>query len=127
MVDYNAARATVPADDMERALSWYADKLGLKPSETGEAGAFYDIGSSRFLLYPSASAGTNQATAMSLHVDDITSAVAEMKGTGVVFEDYDIPGIETTDNIATMEVEGRLVSVAWFKDSEGNILSVGTS
>ena len=126
MVDFKAAVATVPASDMERAMSWYADKLGLKPTESEEVGAYYGVGSGRFLLYPSQSAGTNQATAMSFEVDNIESAVAELKTNGVVFEDYDIPGVETKNNIATFEAEGRLVSAAWFKDSEGNILAVGT-
>ncbi len=126
MVEFKAANATVPASDMERAMSWYADRLGLKPAEWGEVGAYYGVGSGRFLLYPSQSAGTNQATAMSFEVDDLKAAVAELKTNGVVFEDYDMPGVETKDNIATFEAEGRLVSSAWFKDSEGNILAVGT-
>ncbi|MCH8984927.1 MAG: VOC family protein [Acidobacteria bacterium] len=127
MVDFKAANATVPASDMERAMAWYADKLGLEPTESEEeVGAFYGVGSGRFLLYPSPSAGTNQATAMSLEVDDLESAVAELKTNGVVFEDYDIPGVETKDNIATFEAGGRVISAAWFKDSEGNTLSVGT-
>ena len=126
MVDFKAAHATVPASDMVRATAWYADKLGLEPTESGEVGAFYGVGSGRFLLYPSQSAGTNQATAMGFEVDDIESAVAELKTNGVVFEDYDIPGVETKDNIATFEADGRLISAAWLKDSEGNILSVDT-
>ncbi len=126
MVDFNAAHATVPVSDMVRATAWYAEKLGLEPMESGEVGAFYGVGSGRFLLYPSQFAGTNQATAMSFEVDDLESAVAELRTNGVVFEDYDIPGVETKNNIATFEADGRLVSAAWFKDSEGNILSVGT-
>ncbi len=126
MVDFNAANATLPASDMERAMAWYADKLGLKPTESEQVGAYYSVGSGRFLLYPSQSAGTNQATAIGLEVDDLESAVAELKTNGVVFEDYDIPGVETKNNIATFEAEGRLIRAAWFKDSEGNILSVGT-
>ena len=126
MVDFNAAVATVPAGDMERATAWYADKLGLKPTESEEVRAYYNVGSGRFLLYPSQSAGTNQATAMGFEVDNIESAVAELKTNGVVFEDYDNPGVETKNNIATFEAAGRTISAAWFKDSEGNILSVGT-
>ena len=126
MVDFREAVATVPASDMERATAWYADKLGLKPTESAEVGAYYSVGSGRFLLYPSQSAGTNQATAMSFDVEDIESAVAELKTSGVVFEDYDIPGVETKNNIATFEAEGRLISASWFKDSEGNVLAVGT-
>ena len=126
MVDYKTANATVAASDMERAMSWYADKLGLKPAEGGEDGAYYKAGSSRFLLYPSQFAGTNQATAMSFEVDDIETAVAELKANGVTFEDYDLPGVETEDQIASFEFEGRVIKSAWFKDSEGNILAIGT-
>ena len=127
MVDFKATKATLPAADMERAIAWYSDKLGLEATESAEAGSYYGVGSGRFLLYPSPSAGTNQATAMSFDVDDVESAVAELKATGVVFEDYDIPNVQTKNNIATFVfADGRLVSAAWFKDSEGNILSVVT-
>lgn len=126
MPDYKEVRATIPAGDMDRAVSWYADKLGLKPSESEEIGAYYDVGTSRFLIYPSPSAGTNQATALSFVVDDVKGAVAELKANGVVFEDYDLPGVETKDNIATFQAAGRVVSAAWFKDSENNIIAIGT-
>jgi hypothetical protein len=56
--------------------------------------------------------------------------VAELKQRGVVFEDVDVPGLETTDSIA--EVQGNYPSkgstgerAAWFRDSEGNLLGVG--
>lgn len=127
MVDFKEANATVPASDMERAIAWYADKLGLEPAEGGEVGSYYEVGSSRFLLYPSQFAGTNQATTMGFEVDDIESAVAALKANGVTFEDYDIPGVETENHIATFELEGRVLKSAWFKDSEGNILSLGVS
>jgi hypothetical protein len=38
----------------------------------------------------------------------------------VRFEDYDLPGVTTVDGIA--ELGG--IRGAWFKDPEGNILSV---
>lgn len=125
MVDFREASATIPASDMERATAWYAEKLGLEQTEGGEVGAYYQVGSTRFLLYPSQYAGTNQATAMSFEVDDIESAVNELKSKGVVFEDYDIPGVETENHIASFEAEGRVIRSAWFKDSEGNILAIG--
>jgi hypothetical protein len=43
------------------------------------------------------------------------------QGKGVVFEEYDMPGIKMVDNIATY---GNVMS-AWFKDTEGNILEIG--
>ena len=45
----------------------------------------------------------------------------ELRGRGVVFEDYDLGGgMKTQDGL--LEFEGRLV--AWFKDSEGNIIEL---
>ena len=43
-----------------------------------------------------------------------------MRGRGVVFEDYDQPGLRTVDGIAATPV-GK---AAWFKDSEGNVLTM---
>ena len=67
---------------------------------------------------------------MGWEVDDIRATVAELKGRGVKFEDYDLPGLETVDGIA--EVSGNYPSkggrgerAAWFRDSEGNMLGIG--
>ena len=44
----------------------------------------------------------------------------DLRNRGIKFEEYDLPGIKTVDGVAEMgEFKG-----AWFKDSEGNILSV---
>jgi catechol 2,3-dioxygenase-like lactoylglutathione lyase family enzyme len=53
-------------------------------------------------------------------VRDVEATVAELRGKGVTFEEYDLPGLKTVDGIA--ELGG--VRGAWFKDPEGNILSV---
>ena len=43
-----------------------------------------------------------------------------LRGKGVTFEDYDLPGLKTVNGIADLgDIRG-----AWFKDPEGNILSV---
>jgi predicted enzyme related to lactoylglutathione lyase len=46
--------------------------------------------------------------------------VAELKASGVVFEEYRSGQLQTVDGIATTR-GGR---AAWFKDSEGNILGL---
>ncbi len=51
----------------------------------------------------------------------IVADVAALKKRGVVFEEYDMPGLKTVDSIAEL---GNLRG-AWFKDSEGNILAIG--
>ncbi len=53
-------------------------------------------------------------------MDDVEAEVAELKGRGVVFEEYDLPGMKTVNGIAT----GGGSKAAWFKDSEGNIMAV---
>lgn len=115
--------ATLPAADLDRAKAWYADKLELKPVEVRETGeSWYEIGGTKFLLYGSQFAGTNQATAAGFVVDDFDSAVAELKGRGVVFEDYDFgEELKTVDGVFTAP-DG--FKGAWFKDSEGNIIAV---
>ena len=115
--------ATIPATDLARAKDFYREKLGLEPSREVEFGGgyFYATGNTEFLLYPSTFAGTNQATAASFRVDDVDAVVAELKGRGLVFEEYDFGEIKTVDSIMTTPDGSR---GAWFKDSEGNILSV---
>jgi hypothetical protein len=53
-------------------------------------------------------------------VDDIEAEVAGLRARGVVFEEYNLPGLKTVDGIANTNA-GR---AAWFKDSEGNILGL---
>jgi catechol 2,3-dioxygenase-like lactoylglutathione lyase family enzyme len=116
--------ATLPASDMERARDWYARVLQLEPAEITSTGdAWYEIGGARFLLYGSEFAGTNQATAASIQVEDVAATVAELRERGAVFENYDFgEEFRTVDGILTAP-DGR--KVAWMKDSEGNILAVG--
>ena len=124
MIEFKAVAATLPASDYERAKAWYAEKLGLKPVNEDGGGAYYEIGSMGFLLYPSQFAGTNQATAAGFGVDDVPAAVTRLREAGVVFEEYDLPDLKTEDGLATMEVAGKTMYGAWFKDSEGNIIAL---
>jgi predicted enzyme related to lactoylglutathione lyase len=112
--------STIPASDIERAKAFYRDKLGLEPEEELPGGIWYRAGGIRFLLYPTPSAGTAQNTAVGFAVDDIGKVVAELKERGVVFEEYDFPGLKTVDSIA----DTGPIRAAWLKDSEGNILGI---
>ena len=71
-------------------------------------------------VYPSAGAGTSKASAAFWAVKDVAAEVAELKARGVVFEEYDMPGIKMENSIAS----AGGAKTAWFKDSEGNILAV---
>ena len=111
--------AMLPAKDAARAKAWYADKLGLKPvKEFGDMGAVYDLGGTRVFLYPTQFAGTAQHTVLSFDTDDLVADMKSLRARGVIFLDYDLPGLKTQDGVADF---GQIKN-AWCKDSEGNIL-----
>ena len=119
----------LPAQDLERARAFYADKLGLHPVEEREGGLRYVCAAGEFALFASAGAASGDHTQMGWEVDDIEATVAELRSRGVVFEEYDFPGIETVDGIATIEgnypSKGTGERAVWFHDSEGNLLGIG--
>lgn len=112
---------TIPAADLDRAKRWYEEKLGLKPARETEAGLVYTVaGGTGFLLYPTQFAGKAPNTLMGFETDDVEGDVATLKKKGVKFEDYDMPGLKTVNSIASF---GKAKG-AWFRDCEGNILSI---
>jgi catechol 2,3-dioxygenase-like lactoylglutathione lyase family enzyme len=120
----------IPAQDLARARRFYADKLGLEPSEERPGGLLYRCAAGEFALFESAGASPGTFTQMAWEVDDVEGAVAELRRRGVVFEEVDLPGLETVDGIA--EVAGNYPSkggkgerAAWFRDSEGNLHGIG--
>jgi catechol 2,3-dioxygenase-like lactoylglutathione lyase family enzyme len=122
--------ARIPAQDLARAKRFYAEKLGLEPTEERPGGARYECGGSWFALFESTGKPSGEHTQLSWLVDDIEATVRELRRRGVVFEEYDFPGLKTIGGIA--DVAGNYPSKggvgergAWFKDSEGNLLSIG--
>jgi catechol 2,3-dioxygenase-like lactoylglutathione lyase family enzyme len=120
----------LPAQDLDRARAFYADRLGLEPVDERPGGLLYRVGSGEFVLFLSTGRSSGDHTQMGFEVDDIEATVAELRSRGVVFEDYDAPGLRTRDGIA--DIEGNYPSKgasgergAWFRDSEGNLLGVG--
>jgi|SRR5215207_1489240 catechol 2,3-dioxygenase-like lactoylglutathione lyase family enzyme len=113
--------AGLPASDIERARAFYEGTLGLPLVQDVEGALMFACGNgTMFFVYPSEFAGTNQATAAGWQVADIEAAMDELRGKGVTFEEYDMPGLKTVNGVATF---GPSKS-AWFKDTEGNILAL---
>jgi predicted enzyme related to lactoylglutathione lyase len=121
MLSGSKVYATIPAQDLERAKSFYADKLEMKPSEERPEGLRYENGGGGFLLFESSGQASGTHTQMGWDVDDLDKTVAKLRENGVKFEEYDMPGFKTVDGIA--EIAGE--RGAWFKDSEGNLLAIG--
>ncbi|MBD7993711.1 VOC family protein [Arthrobacter sp. Sa2CUA1] len=114
--------AVLPAKDIARAKGFYADVLGLDPPQVmDDENVLYRSGNgTAFLLYETDNAGSAKNTQMGWETTDIDGEVADLRSRGVVFEDYDFPGLKTEGGIASTPV-GK---AAWFTDTEGNILNL---
>lgn len=125
MLRDNNANATVAVRDLARARKFYEGTLGLEvdvhSEEEGMGTLSCKSGDSEILVYESRFAGTNQATAVTWVVsEDVAEVVRSLKAKGVTFEHYDFPDTEREGDVHV----GNGVRVAWFKDPDGNILSV---
>jgi predicted enzyme related to lactoylglutathione lyase len=123
MLNDSKVEANIPASDLKRAREFYADKLGLTPSQEfgEEALAYRTAGGTTFNVYRTEYAGQAGHTIAQWHVTDIDSEVRDLKARGVTFEVYDMPGVQWDGEIAEIPGMGR---AAWFRDSEGNVMCV---
>ncbi len=124
MLNNGTITANLPATDLGRARAFYADKLGLTPSQEFEGMmlVYRTAGGSTFSIYQTDYAGQAGHTLAQWHVDDVDAEVGNLKSKGVAFEHYDdMPGVEWNNDVASL---GDMGKAAWFKDSENNILCV---
>ena len=113
------ATVMIPAHDLARALRWYEEKLGLKPSRADDNGASFELQGAHAFLYKSEFAGSAKSTMLSFASPDLVADMAALRQRGVSFIDYDLPGLKTVNGLA----EFGPMKNAWAKDSEGNILA----
>jgi catechol 2,3-dioxygenase-like lactoylglutathione lyase family enzyme len=121
MLKDSPTHTTLPCSDLERARAWYADKLGVEPTDESPAGLTYEgPHGSRYFLFQSGGAPSGDHTQMGWRVGDIMAEVADLKSRGVRFEEYDFPGFDRATSVA----QTGPIQSAWFKDSEGNLLGI---
>ena len=119
MLNDCAVTTMLPVKDMKRARAFYEGSLGLKPGGLKPDGKFvYTVGGATLALFPKPEGTKAEHTAISFRVSDIAKSIQQLKGKGVVFEDYDFPGFKTVDHVCVLGAE----KAAWFKDPEGNYL-----
>ena len=117
MLEQYPISARAAASDLARARDWYREKLGLTPQREAMGGVWYRFGGDTWLyLYETPSAGTAQNTIAGWQVQGIEQVMADLRGRGVTFEEYDFGEMRTVDGL--IEMGGA--KAAWFKDSEGN-------
>jgi catechol 2,3-dioxygenase-like lactoylglutathione lyase family enzyme len=112
--------AIIPTADLERARRFYERMLGLTPHRDLGQEVVYRAGSTYLDVYITEAAGSARHTLGSFVVDDIEATTNALRARGLTLEAYDLPGLKTIDGIARLGPE----KVAWFKDPDGNILSL---
>lgn len=110
------AYGKLPAQDLDRARRFYATALDLEPFGASEGHLYYDVEGTRFMIFASAGVPSGTHDQFGFVVDDLRARVIDLKAQGIKFETNRM----TTDDIADF---GR-VRAAWFKDSEGNLISL---
>jgi predicted enzyme related to lactoylglutathione lyase len=117
----NASIAPVlPAEDLQRAKTFYEEKVGLKITNNTQDGVMFECGNGTFLSVYKRERTKAEHTVAGFAVEDLESEMKELRERGVVFEDYDQPGLKTVNGVAALGNDKG----AWFKDTEGNILSL---
>ncbi|PYS40887.1 MAG: glyoxalase [Acidobacteria bacterium] len=120
MLEINKAFSSFSVNDLQKAKEFYGRTLGLEVSESAEGLELHPGGNLDVFIYPKPNHTPASFTVLNFLVDDIESAVDELKKTGVRFEKYE--GEIKTDEKGIHRNGGP--SIAWFKDPAGNILSV---
>jgi predicted enzyme related to lactoylglutathione lyase len=121
MLQTSPMYAYIPASDLARAKRFYEQKLGLVPKEEKAGGILYEFaGQTACFMYATPNAGSSRANQAFWQVEDVEREVAELRRRGVEFEEYDLPGMKSENGIVT----AGGARVAWFRDSEGNILAL---
>lgn len=121
MLTHASVTTMLPVVDMARARAFYEGRLGFEPGGLKPDGKFvYAVGGTTLALFPKPEGTKADHTAVSFQVADIAASVAALERAGVVFEDYDFPGLKTIDHVCVLGAE----KAAWFKDTEGNVLCI---
>ena len=122
MLNDHEAIAMIAVQDLATAAAFYEGTLGLARLATeGEQAITYRSGSTTLNVYRSQFARTTKATSAMWHVGaDFDHVAAALAAKGVTFEQYDMPGLHAEHGIYSI---GDM-KMAWFKDPDGNILSI---
>jgi predicted enzyme related to lactoylglutathione lyase len=119
----NTVITTIAVHDIENAIIFYGEILGLKFVTRNSVGAVLESGGGMIGIHESPTAGTGQATCAWWTVKNVEVMVKKLKAKGIVFErNYDLPHVPRENDVYQLNDKNR---AAWFKDPDGNILGFG--
>lgn len=123
MLSDSPVMATIPVTDINRAIDFYANKLGLvrDAKKVEKDSALFDAGEGTMLFLYQRGPSKAEHTLASFSVRNLEQVMDELLAKGVTFEHYDMPGLKT-DEKGVVVNEG--MKACWFKDPDGNILGI---
>ena len=107
--------------DRARATAFYRDTLGLTVAYEDSFAAVLNIGGVTLRISIVADFTPHEHTILGFNVPDVAPTVKALREKGVTFNIY--PGFPQ-DELGNLTLPGGTVRVAWFKDPDGNVLSV---
>ena len=122
MLENSKAYSGFAVPDLEKALEFYGETLGLKTSVLDEENLIQiDLPSDRpVLVYKKPDFTPATYTILNFPVEDVEKTVGELSAKGITFERYD--GFEQDEK--GIDRTGPGGGIAWFTDPAGNILAV---
>jgi catechol 2,3-dioxygenase-like lactoylglutathione lyase family enzyme len=108
-------------DDLDSALAFYRDALGLTVQPV-EIGLDVNLPDGRLFIYPKVDHEPATYTVLNFEVADVDAAVDELVAAGVAIERYE--GMPQDEKGIMRASAGWGPDIAWFTDPAGNILSV---
>jgi catechol 2,3-dioxygenase-like lactoylglutathione lyase family enzyme len=121
LLDSASIMAFSATADADRAKAFYRDQLGLRLVSDEPFALVFDAGGTMLRVQKVKEVRVAQYTALGWQVPDIAAKVDELEQAGVHFERYGFPG---QDEKGIWTPPGSTVKVAWFKDPDGNVLSL---
>jgi catechol 2,3-dioxygenase-like lactoylglutathione lyase family enzyme len=112
--------AFVGVSDAARARSFYRDTLGLRMVSEDEFALVFDVQGTMLRVTPAGKIKPAQYTVLGWAVKNISTTARSMVSAGVTFERY---GFLEQDDLGIWTAPGG-AKVAWFKDPDGNVLSI---
>jgi catechol 2,3-dioxygenase-like lactoylglutathione lyase family enzyme len=117
-------QVSLPVTDVERAVAFYGDVVGLGHIATFGDLAFFDLDGVRLLLERSDAVEPSEGMVLYLAVDDVHVARDALAGRGVQFVDE--PHAIFTDTAGTFGTAGEAEWMVFFRDPDGHLLALSS-
>lgn len=112
--------AFIPTSDPAKARSFYQGVLGLRLLSEDSFALVFEANDTMLRVTTVQNLQPQQFTILGWNVADVDASVSRLSACGITFENYGMPG-QDGRGIWKSPSGAR---IAWFKDPDGNVLSI---